>query len=218
MNPRICNHCRKALYQSLQRRRLRTLSSASTRQTSSSSESLAALFSKSTWSVRSLLPEPSSTSSSADTELEITPQTLHHLLRLSALPPPSSPSEEALMLSTLTSQLHFVRAVRSVDTAGVEPLRAIHDETSIGQREQTIGLEQLKETLANEDVVGHARRPRRRQQQRESSHVTNQEVEGWNVLAGASETAGRYFVVRTGSTAGPAQTDARQGEEKTKET
>ncbi|KAI1471827.1 uncharacterized protein F4812DRAFT_415644 [Daldinia caldariorum] len=215
MNSRICNHCRKALYQSLQNHQLRTLSSTTTRQISSSSESLAALLSKPTWSVRSLLPEPSS-NSLVDTEAEITPQTLHHLLRLSALPPPSSPSEEALMLSTLTSQLHFVRAVRSVDTAGIEPLRAIRDETSLGQREQTIGLEQLKDALANENVVGHARRPRRRQQRQGSSDVTNPEAEAWDVLAGVGETAGRYFVVRTGSTAGPAHIDARQ-EEKTKE-
>ncbi|KAI1656199.1 hypothetical protein F4813DRAFT_137858 [Daldinia decipiens] len=218
MNSPICSHCHKALHQSLRdlRRRghqRRILSSATPRQTSSSSssssstspepepESLAALFSKPTWSVRSLLPEPSSlTNTDSSTEAEITPRTLQHLLRLSALPPPTSPSEEALMLSTLTSQLHFVRAVRSVNTTGVEPLRAIRDETALGQREQTIGLEQLKDALANEDVVGHARRPRRRQQQQQGGNGgADPGVEGWDVLAGASETAGRYFVVRTGA-------------------
>ncbi|KAI2784097.1 hypothetical protein F4815DRAFT_268857 [Daldinia loculata] len=228
MNLQICSHCRKALHQSLRalrgrRHQLRTLSSTTPRQNSSSSsssaspESLAALFSKPTWSVRSLLPEPSSlTNTDPSTEAEITPRTLQHLLRLSALPPPSSPSEEALMLSTLTSQLHFVRAVRSVNTAGVEPLRAIRDETALGQREQTIGLEQLKDALANEDVVGHARRPRRRRQQQGGSGGADPGVEGWDVLAGASETAGRYFVVRTGSTS-PARTGAGQVE-KTEET
>ncbi|KAI0096551.1 hypothetical protein F4814DRAFT_135730 [Daldinia grandis] len=225
MNSQICSHCRKALDQSLRALRgkghqLRTLSSTTPRQNSSSSssssssstspepETLAALFSKPAWSVRSLLPEPFSLTGanpSTETETEITPRILQHLLRLSALPPPSSPSEEALMLTTLTSQLHFVRAVRSVDTAGVEPLRAIRDETTLGQREQTIGLEQLKDALANEDVVGHARRPRRRRQQQGGNAGIDPGVEGWDVLAGASETAGRCFVVRTGSTS-PAQT------------
>lgn len=103
------------------------------------------------------------------------------------------------MLFTLESQLGFVRAVREVDTTGVEPLRAIRDETAQGVREQTIGLEQLRETLAKEDVVGHARRPRRRRQRNGTGEKENidAEVEGWDVLSGASETAGRYFVVRT---------------------
>ncbi|KAI0853735.1 hypothetical protein F5Y00DRAFT_223455 [Daldinia vernicosa] len=224
MNSQICNHCRKALHQSLrairgkgyQRRPLSSTNNPRQKSSSSSAspepESLETLFSKPTWSVRSLLPEPSSpTSTDPSTEAEITPRTLQHLLRLSALPPPSSPSEEALMLSTLTSQLHFVRAIRSVDTAGVEPLRAIRDETALGQREQTIDLEQLKDALANEDVVGHARRPRRRRQRQGGSDSADPGVEGWDVLAGASETAGRYFVVRTGST-GPARIGVGQVE------
>ncbi|KAI8965015.1 hypothetical protein F5Y11DRAFT_48977 [Daldinia sp. FL1419] len=215
MNSRICSQCRKALHKSLRtpttlQRKIqqRPLSSTTARQNSSSSSSpssspLATLLSKPTWSVRSLLPDSSSTPSE-----EISPRTLHHLLRLSALPPPTSPAEESQMLSTLSSQLHFVRSVRSVDTTGVEPLRAIRDETTLGQREQTIGLEELKDALADEDFVGHTRRPRRRQRNRGADPG----VEGWDVLAGASETAGRYFVVRTGSTTGPVRTGSRQEE------
>lgn len=103
------------------------------------------------------------------------------------------------MLSTLESQLHFVHAIREVDTTGIEPLRAIRDETAQGLREQTIGLEQLRDTLSKEDVVGHAQRPRRRRGEAGQKENINHEVEGWDVLDGASETAGRYFVVRTGS-------------------
>ncbi|KAI1103457.1 DNA polymerase ligase-domain-containing protein [Jackrogersella minutella] len=129
--------------------------------------------------------------------------------------PPKSVEEESQMLSTLESQLQFVRAIREVDTTRVEPLCAIRDETTQGMHEQTIGLEQLKEALGKEDVVGHARRPRRRQREEdrarkdmggEEKETVYPEAEGWDVLAGASETAGRYFVVRTGSS-GPTQTE-----------
>lgn len=105
-----------------------------------------------------------------------------------------------------------MRAIQDIDTRGVTPLRAIRDETAAGLREQTIGLEALREALEGEDVVGHARRPRRRrlspaikegegvgEGQKEQS-VLNEE-ENWDVLGGASETAGgRYFVVRSGGT------------------
>ena len=62
----------------------------------------------------------------------------------------------------LEAQLAFVRAVRDVDTRGVEPLRAVRDETAAGARERAVGLDALRPFLAREDVVGHARRPRRR--------------------------------------------------------
>ncbi|OTA57264.1 hypothetical protein K449DRAFT_140716 [Hypoxylon sp. EC38] len=208
MNSTICSHCRTALRQSFQALRAhqtRSISSTTPKNSASDIKPIAEILSKPSWSVRSLLP---STESSDDTK--ITRKTLHHLLRLSALPPPSSAEEESRMLRTLESQLHFVRAIREVDTTGVEPLRAIRDETAQGLREQTIGLEQLKEALANEDIVGHARRPRRRRGgiggvsgQKEGEVRGDPEVEGWDVLGNASETAGRYFVVRTGST-GPA--------------
>lgn len=65
------------------------------------------------------------------------------------------------MLATLQAQLHFVRDVRSVDTAGVEPLRSIRDETSAGVAESAVTLDTLREALLRETAMGHRRRPRR---------------------------------------------------------
>src|SRR4051812_44154241 len=104
------------------------------------------LLTKPTWSVRSLLPSPPSSTHIPT----ITPKQLHHLLRLSALPQPSSPSVEASMIATLESQLHFVRAIQQVDTTGVEPLRSIRDETAAGLREASITVERLKDALEKE--------------------------------------------------------------------
>lgn len=195
------------------------------------------ILARPTWSVRSLLPsQPSSStgtssppppsSSSPPTtpeveaeEEEITPATLRHLLRLSALPPPADAGEEARLLGTLRAQLGFVRAVRAVPTADVRPLRAIRDETAAGvAADQTVRLADLAGALAREDIVGHGRRPRRRrgparnaqeekeaaEQQQKQQQVQTQisGVEDWDVLAGAGMTAGRYFVVRSGGNAG----------------
>lgn len=154
-----------------------------------------------TWSVRSLLPPSSATTTSAEAAEqgeEITPTTLRHLLRLSALPPPSSPEEEAQLLSTLRSQLHFVRSIQSIDTTGVKPLVSIRDETTQGVQEQTIGLATLREALAKEDVIGHNKRPRRRRDQAGTKKDQISGVEDWDVLKGASEKVGKYFVVRSG--------------------
>lgn len=158
------------------------------------------ILAKPTWSVRSFLPPPSSPASTPGTETEveeeeITPQTLRHLLRLSALPPPATPAEESQLLATLRAQLHFVRRIQFIDTSTVGPLVSIRDETAAGVREQTVGLADLEAVLAAEDVVGHARRPRRRRA-RSSQQIEG--VEDWNVLKGASEKVGRYFVVRSG--------------------
>ncbi|KAI0181462.1 hypothetical protein GGR52DRAFT_39445 [Hypoxylon sp. FL1284] len=204
MNSTICSRCRAALRLPALRqpsvRFTRQSSSSSSGTASSSPSELATLLSKPTWSVRSLLPTPSSSSTSTEPSTTITPETLRHLLRLSALPPPVSADEESQMLSTLESQLGFVRAVREVDTAGVEPLRAIRDETTLGLDEQTIGPDDLKEALDNEVIVGHARRPRRRRgESAKDDKSADSAVENWDVLAGASETAGRYFVVRSAS-------------------
>jgi hypothetical protein len=154
---------------------------------------IGALLSKPTWSVRSLLPDPSKPPSE-----EITPKQLHHLLRLSALPQPDSLVSEAEMLKTLHSQLHFVRDIQSVNTEGVEPLQSIRDETEEGITEATIGLEDLKEALGKEEFKGRNRRPRRRR----GEAVDTNGAEDWDVLATAEvkiETAaGKYFVVRSG--------------------
>ncbi|KAI1497407.1 hypothetical protein F5X99DRAFT_24744 [Biscogniauxia marginata] len=197
--------------------RLLSSSSSSSPSPSPSLSQLTTLLSKPTWSVRSLLPSPSpsSPSPSSPSQPKITPQTLHHLLRLSALPLPSSTAaannknneeeeEEASLLATLDSQLGFVRAVRGVDTRGVEPLRAIRDETRAGLERQTVGVAALRGALGREVVVGHARRPRRRRRRGEEKGAQEEDEENnWDVLGGASETAAaRYFVVRAGSDGG----------------
>ncbi|KAI2631703.1 hypothetical protein GGS21DRAFT_157520 [Xylaria nigripes] len=247
MNATICKTCQLALRRAIRKRphssttttTTKTVTTAATLTRPSTrpqtplepTTDIASLLSQPSWSVRSLLPPKSASTTITPT---ITPETLHHLLRLSALPPPKSPAEESQMLATLSSQLHFVRAIQSVDTTDITPLRVIRDETAQGLREQTIGLAQLRDALVLEDVVGHARRPRRRRTQqlarvlgqastsltietgenlrqdtvhkthetgeREQIPISNEE-EAWDVLTGASETAGqRYFVVRSSGT------------------
>ncbi|KAM3531775.1 hypothetical protein NHJ13051_000511 [Beauveria bassiana] len=144
------------------------------------------ILARPTWSVRSLLAEndasPAETISSAQ---------LHHLLKLCALPLPKSEEEEASMITTLQSQLHFVKAIQRVDTSGLEPLQAIRDETEEGRREATIGLDDLKQVLAKEIRVGHYKRPKRIKEKVES------EAENWDALSTASKKAGKYFVVES---------------------
>ncbi|OAA70470.1 DUF726 domain protein [Cordyceps fumosorosea ARSEF 2679] len=144
------------------------------------------ILARPTWSVRSLLAEDDASPAEA-----ITSAQLHHLLRLSALPLPKSKEEEASMIATLQSQLHFVKAVQRVDTTGLEPLQAIRDETEEGWKEGTIGLGDLKQVLAKEVRVGHYKRPRRVKEKIES------EAENWDALSTASKKAGKYFVVES---------------------
>jgi Asp-tRNA(Asn)/Glu-tRNA(Gln) amidotransferase C subunit len=99
-------------------------------------DELEQLLATPTWSVESLLP-PKTQPPDAP---KITSEQLHHLLRLSALPPPETNEQEQKMLDTLAAQLHFVGKIQEVDTTGVEPLRAIRDETVGAEEEQTITL------------------------------------------------------------------------------
>lgn len=102
------------------------------------------------------------------------------------------------MIKTLHTQLHFVRDIQKVNTEGVEPLRSIRDETEEGIKEITIGMDELKDAFAKEDIVGKNRRPRRRR----GGVVDAKGVEDWDVTGCATETVemggGRYFVVRSG--------------------
>ncbi|KAL9119226.1 MAG: hypothetical protein Q9187_004222 [Circinaria calcarea] len=125
---------------------------------------------------------------------EITQKQLHHLLRLSALPLPTSNMEEAKMIQTLKSSLRFVRAIQDIDTTGVRPLQGIRDETEAAEMENEINMESLKADLDKEEVVGPSRRIKRRK----DIPVDTQDVEEWDPLARASKTAGRYIVVETG--------------------
>lgn len=96
------------------------------------------------------------------------------------------------MITTLQNQLQFVRAVQRVDTGGVEPLRAIRDETDAARAEATVGLADLGDALSSEVLVGHYQRARRAREKAES------EAERWDALSTAGRTAGRYFVVESG--------------------
>lgn len=99
------------------------------------------------------------------------------------------------MIGVLQSQLLFVRDIQSVDTQGVEPLRAIRDETKAGLNEATIGVDQLRGALSQEVAFGRSRRPRR---QKQAEGEILEVEEGWDPLQTASETTGPYFVVRSG--------------------
>jgi len=149
------------------------------------------LLAEPTWSLESLLPSKGT----PDPSQTITAIQLHHLLRLSALPPPKDADEEAEMLSTLSSQLHFVQEIQKVDTTGVLPLKSLRDETDAGQKAATIGLQEMREALDKEDLKGdyykRIRRPREEQPKQN-------EAETWDVLGQAQKKVGRYFVVKGG--------------------
>ncbi|KAJ5923772.1 hypothetical protein N7454_009017 [Penicillium verhagenii] len=160
---------------------------------SSQTAQLESILAKPTWSVRSLLPDETSKASTPS----ITPKQLHHLLRLSALPQPTSPEEEQSMLETLESQIHFVKEMQEVNTTGIEPLRSIRDETTAAMKETAIGLDQLRDALAKEEVSGRRGRIQRVPGEKNS----NPDGSAWdgNALGYASKTKGKYFVVETGS-------------------
>lgn len=101
------------------------------------------------------------------------------------------------MLETLESQIHFVKQVQSVDATGVEPLQCIRDESPDAMKENTIGLEQLKEAMSKEKVSGR----RRRIQRLEGERNTRPDGDVWDgdALSSASKTKGRFFMVETGN-------------------
>ncbi|KAK0257116.1 hypothetical protein LTR91_001547 [Friedmanniomyces endolithicus] len=145
------------------------------------------LLSNPSWSVTSLLPSKDHQPPTSG----VSSKQLHHLLRLSALPPPKNAAEEAQMLSTLAAQLHFVKEIQKVDTAGMEPLRSLRDETAQGEREAELGMEALKGVLEQEEIRGtHHRRIRRKPGGRDG-----EECEKWDPLGTAGRRMGRYFVV-----------------------
>jgi Asp-tRNA(Asn)/Glu-tRNA(Gln) amidotransferase C subunit len=148
------------------------------------------LLSTPSWSVASLLPI---NASQQDTP-KVTSNDLHHLLRLSALPPPKDQQEEDMMLSTLSSQLHFVKTIQQVDTSNVQALRSLRDETAEGEKEAELGLDALRGALEQEEIRGkHHKRIRRK------PTVKGQDGNAaWDVLGNATKRTGRYFVVEGG--------------------
>jgi Glu-tRNAGln amidotransferase C subunit len=150
-------------------------------------------LSKPSWSVESLLPQPEQTAAQSP----VSPQQLRHLLRLSALPQPKDAEEEAKMLETLASQLYFVQEIQKVDTTGVEPLKALRDETLGTEKASEVTLGSLKEALDQEEVIGeHYKRIRRKQGQ---ANITNNPGE-WRPLDHAQRKVGKFFVVDSGRT------------------
>ncbi len=103
------------------------------------------------------------------------------------------------MISELQSQLRFVRAIQEVDTEGVEPLIALRDETEEGEKEGTIGLEEMRGELGKEEVVGmRGRIVRRKGAEGEGEGENGKEGAGdLDLLAQAPRRLGRYVVVDT---------------------
>jgi Asp-tRNA(Asn)/Glu-tRNA(Gln) amidotransferase C subunit len=151
-------------------------------------------------------------------ENEITSTKLHHLLKLSALPLPATPEEEARLLSDLRSQIHFVRELQSVDTKDVEPLVAIRDETHEAMEENQINLSDMQPFLEQEEKVGNNGTVRRKKtdlvawakEQQENKRLdeierAEEEKDGvfrWDKLPPSGNEAGRrwgkYYVVKRG--------------------
>lgn len=99
------------------------------------------------------------------------------------------------MLATLQAQLHFVRDIQSVDTAGVEPLRSIRDETSAGLSESIVTLDTLSAALSREAAVGHRKRPRRARRPEDGERSAEEKLVE---VATAGRRENRYFVVAGG--------------------
>ena len=155
---------------------------------------IASLLETPTWSVRSLLPDPNGVTSPEDT---VTKEKLHHLLRLSALPPPKKEVAEEKLLKTLQAQIHFVKEIQKVDTTGIEPLRAIRDETAEAIEAETITLADLQPYLDKEERFGRNGRLRRRKDADEEHGEENAHT--WNpfgMSANRSKKHGNYFVVK----------------------
>lgn len=165
----------------------RLLWAISPRNYSSSANDVLKSLSEPSWSIKSLQDLPSGNEAA-----KITSSQLHHLLRLSALPQPKSAEQEANMIATLESQLHFVQAIQKVDTSGVKPLQSIRDETEAAEEEIEFDLESMRTELDKEEVIGVSGRILRKNevQARSADHV--------DPIALAPLTVGRFVVVERG--------------------
>lgn len=102
------------------------------------------------------------------------------------------------MIKTLSSQLHFVNEIRKIDASGVKPLQSLRDETAAGLGEQEIGIEELKEAFAKEELKGKYYKRIRRNQ---DAVDEGESAKSWDVLEAARKKVGRYFVVDGGKDA-----------------
>lgn len=99
------------------------------------------------------------------------------------------------MLKTLESQINFVKEIQRVDATGVAPLQSIRDESSEAMKENTIGLDILKDALSKEQVFGRRKKIQRMKTERNERPDGN----AWegNALGYASKIKGHFFVVET---------------------
>ena len=158
-------------------------------------DDIAKALSTPSWSVSSLLHSPTEDGE----QPRITIKQLHHLLRLSALPIPSSSDDEDAMLRTLSSQLHFVQNIQNVDTEGVEPLRSVSDTTAEGMKELEIKVEDMEDALQGEELVQFANRTRWKTKGSKLVDIgprgSLEGLESWKPLRLASRKDGNFFVV-----------------------
>jgi Asp-tRNA(Asn)/Glu-tRNA(Gln) amidotransferase C subunit len=157
------------------------------------SRSIASLLETPTWAVRSLLPDLKATT--PDEHL-VTKEKLYHLLRLSALPQPKNELAETKLLKTLQAQIHFVKEIQRVDTTGIEPLRAIRDETREAIEEETVTLSDLQPFLDKEEKYGRNGRLRRRKDVDDHGDENAQTWDPFRMSEDRSKQHGRYFVVK----------------------
>ena len=159
-------------------------------------EEVDAFFAEPTWNVDSLLPPKD-----APITDEIDSKKLHHLLRLSALPAPTTAAEQQRMLSDLSRQLHFVRQIQAVSVDQVTPMARMQDETAAAREETVYDLDAMRGELEKEVWVGKWNRRVRRGNVLEKDWKGGErasEKQEWDVLGQAGKRVGRFFVVEGG--------------------
>ena len=108
------------------------------------------------------------------------------------------------MLADLRAQLHFVRRIQEVDTARVQPLKSLRDETRAADREQEVDLESMRDALEETEVsIGRWHRRIRRKGGKDMEADKDKErksKQSWDVLGQAPQRVGRFFVVKSAET------------------
>ena len=89
-----------------------------------------------------------------------------------------------------------MRAVQAVDTSGVEPLRALRDETSEAEREVERDITtRCEEAMEKEEVLGKFYKRVRRKRDLEAVDGERDVVQDWNPVENAERRVGKFFVV-----------------------
>lgn len=105
------------------------------------------------------------------------------------------------MLQTLRDQVHFVKAIQSVDTSAVTPLITLRDETHEAVHETMITLEKMMPYLELEEKVGKngtiRRRDVERSEEQDQTDRAGWEIDVGNLGQGSEERRmGRFFFVK----------------------